>query len=251
VSGPAILSLGSINADFLVRTERALHGGETLAATDFRRLGGGKAANVALLAHRLLHPVVLLGRVGDDELREQALAPLRAAGIPLDGVSTAAGTPTAVDVVDSTGAETPSPVRSPSRCSRAWTRATQCSSRPPRRTTPSPHRARRNPIRRVRRSTPSSHASRAMSDRSDRDPVFLSAFRLAFGRYVADDERRRESLFGLGNGALCVRASPSDATVRTDSIIPAPIAPAFTAGVRSWWTAGCSAMTAWSTSRTG
>ncbi len=96
---PAILSLGSINADFQVRTPRPLAAGETLLATDFVRLGGGKAANVAFLAHRLGHRAMLLGRVGDDDLREQALGPLRRAGLCLDGVSVAAGTATAVSMI--------------------------------------------------------------------------------------------------------------------------------------------------------
>jgi ribokinase len=94
-----ILSLGSINADFQTRTPQPLAAGATLLGTDFVRLGGGKAANVAFLAHRLGHPAVLLGRVGDDDLREQALAPLRRAGLDLRGVATAPGTATAVSMI--------------------------------------------------------------------------------------------------------------------------------------------------------
>ncbi len=99
MSQPAILSLGSVNADFQVRTPRPLAAGETLLATDFVRLGGGKAANVAFLAHRLGHPATLLGRVGDDDLCDQALAPLRRAGLALDGVSVATGHATAVSMI--------------------------------------------------------------------------------------------------------------------------------------------------------
>lgn len=52
---PVLLSLGSVNADFQVRTDAAPGSAETLAAHDLRRLSGGKAANVALLALRLGH----------------------------------------------------------------------------------------------------------------------------------------------------------------------------------------------------
>ena len=96
---PVLLSLGSINADFEVRVDEPLAEGLTLMAHDFARVGGGKAANVALLARRLGHRAVLIGRVGDDDLREQALAPLRRAGIDLPHVSTAPRTATAVSMI--------------------------------------------------------------------------------------------------------------------------------------------------------
>jgi ribokinase len=63
------------------------------------RLSGGKAANQAFLAQRLGHTAMLLGRVGDDDLAEQALAPLRRAGLRLDGVAAACGTATAVSMI--------------------------------------------------------------------------------------------------------------------------------------------------------
>jgi len=99
VPQPLLLSLGSINADFQVRVPESPGTSETLLATDFARLGGGKAANVAFLARKLGHPALLLGRTGDDELREQALKPLRAAGVDLAGVSVAPGIATAVSMI--------------------------------------------------------------------------------------------------------------------------------------------------------
>lgn len=96
---PVLLALGSINADFQVRVPGAPAVGITQPATDFMRVGGGKAANVAFLARRLGHPARLLGRVGDDDLREQALAPLRDAGVDLSGVSQAKGVATAVSMI--------------------------------------------------------------------------------------------------------------------------------------------------------
>lgn len=99
VPDPVLLSLGSINADFQMRLERPVESSETLAAHDFTGLSGGKAANRAYLARRLGHPARLLGRVGDDDLREQALGALRDAGVDLAGVSVAAGQPTAFSVI--------------------------------------------------------------------------------------------------------------------------------------------------------
>jgi len=99
MTAPVLLSLGSINADFQMRLERPVGSGETLAAHDFTRLSGGKAANRAYLARRLGHPAWLLGRVGGDDLREQALGALRDAGVDLACVSIAAGQPTAFSVI--------------------------------------------------------------------------------------------------------------------------------------------------------
>jgi ribokinase len=96
---PVILSLGSVNADFQVRTRDAPDPGRTVMATDFVRLSGGKAANRAFLARRLGHPAWLLARVGGDDLREQVLGPLREAGVDLSGVSTADGIATAVSMI--------------------------------------------------------------------------------------------------------------------------------------------------------
>lgn len=98
-SSPLILSLGSINADFQMRTDRRPHPDETLLARDFVRLGGGKAANVAFLAARLGHEVRLIGRVGRDSLAEQALAPLRQAGLDIGHVRSTAGVGTAVSII--------------------------------------------------------------------------------------------------------------------------------------------------------
>ena len=92
---PCILSLGSINADFEVRLDAPLGESETATARDLRRLGGGKAANVAVVARLLGCDVCLLGRVGDDDLAEQALRPLREAGIDLAGVRRSVGERTA------------------------------------------------------------------------------------------------------------------------------------------------------------
>lgn len=95
----SLLSLGSMNADFQVRVDEAPGRTELLAGHDLRRLSGGKAANVALLARRLGHEARLFGRVGDDDLAEQVLGPLRAAGVDLHGVRQRRGEATSVAMV--------------------------------------------------------------------------------------------------------------------------------------------------------
>ncbi|MCW8196436.1 ribokinase [Proteobacteria bacterium 005FR1] len=81
-----ILALGSINADFQLRVERRPQISETLTGRDFARFGGGKAANVAFFARHLGAEVRLFGCVGDDDLAEQALKPLRKKGVDLSTV---------------------------------------------------------------------------------------------------------------------------------------------------------------------
>lgn len=85
----AILALGSINADFQVRVDQSPGRADMLLAHDMRRLGGGKAANVAYLARMLGHDAFLFGRVGDDDLSDQALAPMRALHVDIHGVTRA------------------------------------------------------------------------------------------------------------------------------------------------------------------
>ena len=94
-----LLSLGSINADFQVRVDEPAGSRETQLAHDLCRLSGGKASNRAFLGARFGHRSLLLGRVGDDELAEQALAPLRHAGVEVDNVGHAAGQSTGVSMI--------------------------------------------------------------------------------------------------------------------------------------------------------
>jgi len=81
-----ILSLGSINADFHMRTKLQPERNEMLHASDFARLGGGKAANIAYLASRLGKATQLFAHTGDDDLAEQAMAPLRDSGVDVSGI---------------------------------------------------------------------------------------------------------------------------------------------------------------------
>jgi ribokinase len=94
-----IISLGSVNADFQVRVPHRPAISETLLAHDFIQLSGGKAANVAYLARRLGINATLLAHVGDDTLREQALAPLREIGVDLSHVRVVGGSATGVSMI--------------------------------------------------------------------------------------------------------------------------------------------------------
>ena len=96
---PRILSLGSVNADFQVRTERRPEISETLFATDFMRLSGGKSANVAFLGRKLGLEAALFAHVGNDDLAEQALSALRDIGVDLSGVKTVHGQSTGVAMI--------------------------------------------------------------------------------------------------------------------------------------------------------
>lgn len=86
-----IVSLGSINADFVVRAAAPPSGPGAQLVDDLLRTSGGKAANVAVLVAGLGAPATLLGAVGDDDLADQALAGPRAAGVDLTGIRRCAG----------------------------------------------------------------------------------------------------------------------------------------------------------------
>ncbi|MFC3607508.1 PfkB family carbohydrate kinase [Stutzerimonas tarimensis] len=93
-----LVSLGSVNADFQVRVDAPAGSQETLLAHQFRRFAGGKAGNAAFLGARFGHRSLLLGRVGDDALAEQALAPLRDAGVEV-AVESVPGRSTGVSMI--------------------------------------------------------------------------------------------------------------------------------------------------------
>jgi ribokinase len=96
---PRTISVGSINLDFQVRSERWPEGGETLLTRDFLRAGGGKAANRAFLARRLGAAALLFGCVGDDDFGEEALAPLRGVGVDVSRVGSARGQATGLSMI--------------------------------------------------------------------------------------------------------------------------------------------------------
>jgi len=78
---PELGVVGSVNLDFVVRCERLPRPGETVTGATFDRYPGGKGANQAVAAARLGASVTFGGNVGDDDLADEALAGLHAAGV--------------------------------------------------------------------------------------------------------------------------------------------------------------------------
>ena len=74
--------VGSVNLDLVARIERLPRRGETLTASSFERIPGGKGANQAVAAARLGAKVRFVGCVGRDFAAEEAVANLR--GLELD-----------------------------------------------------------------------------------------------------------------------------------------------------------------------
>jgi sugar/nucleoside kinase (ribokinase family) len=111
-----ITIIGSLNIDFITRTPRLPHPGETLAANSFTTGHGGKGANQAIAAARLSAAgtatarvaVRMVGRVGaDDSFGADYIARLEREGVDASGVRELAGEMTGVTniVVEEEGGE--------------------------------------------------------------------------------------------------------------------------------------------------
>jgi ribokinase len=93
--------VGSVNLDLVARVERLPRAGETLSASSFERIPGGKGANQAVAAARLGAEVRFVGCVGRDQAAAEALVNLR--GLELDVRDADAPTGLALIVVDEAG----------------------------------------------------------------------------------------------------------------------------------------------------
>ncbi len=83
---PRIAVVGSVNLDLVARTERLPRPGETVTGATFERHPGGKGANQAVAAARLGAEVRFIGMVAVDDLADEALAGLEAAGVDTESV---------------------------------------------------------------------------------------------------------------------------------------------------------------------
>ncbi|MDA4124153.1 MAG: PfkB family carbohydrate kinase [Thaumarchaeota archaeon] len=102
--------IGAINWDVTIFEDRFPRVGEEVQARLVEEYPGGKGANVAVAAARVLGAgrVSLVGALGDDDVSERQLAGLRAEGVLTGGVSTLTGSRSgmAYIVVDERGRKT-------------------------------------------------------------------------------------------------------------------------------------------------
>jgi ribokinase len=100
----AIVVVGSLNADVVVRVPRFPAPGETVRGTDVAVFPGGKGANQAVAAARLGGIVHMIGRVGDDDNGRLLRASLASAGVDAGGVRVDRDAPTGTAVITIDGA---------------------------------------------------------------------------------------------------------------------------------------------------
>jgi ribokinase len=103
-----VVVVGSVNLDLVARVARLPAGGDTVRATSYRRVPGGKGANQALAARRLGADVALVAAVGEDDAAAEALALLATDGVDLGRLRRVPDAPTGVALitVDDTGENT-------------------------------------------------------------------------------------------------------------------------------------------------
>ncbi len=94
-----VVVVGSVNLDLVATVGRLPVAGDTVRATGYRRVPGGKGANQALAARRLGAEVALVAAVGDDAAAAEALALLAADGVDLAGVRRVPDAPTGVALI--------------------------------------------------------------------------------------------------------------------------------------------------------
>jgi ribokinase len=97
--GPAIVVVGSANADLHLGVVALPAAGDTVLAGEARWLPGGKGANQAAAAARLGAAVSFVAAVGDDAAADVALGGLADDGVALDAVRRVDGAPSGVAVV--------------------------------------------------------------------------------------------------------------------------------------------------------
>lgn len=86
-----IVVVGSINMDYVLRTEELPKLGETLSAKSFVTVFGGKGANQAVAAARLGAEVTMIGAVGMDSIGEELKGNLAKEKIHIEGVHAVEG----------------------------------------------------------------------------------------------------------------------------------------------------------------
>src|SRR5580692_5513887 len=99
---PAVVVVGSLNMDFVVRTSHLPAEGETVLGHGFRMIPGGKGANQAVAAGKLGAASVtvrMVGRVGQDLFADHLKASLAGAGVDVSAVHASRSHPTGVAMI--------------------------------------------------------------------------------------------------------------------------------------------------------
>lgn len=94
----AVVVVGSVNVDLIVRVPRLPSRGETVIGGTFSRAPGGKGANAAAAAARLGADTRFVGLVGGDGLGRDARRDLEAAGVDVSALGDT-GEPTGVAAI--------------------------------------------------------------------------------------------------------------------------------------------------------
>jgi len=105
LAAPAVVVIGSVNMDLVVRAPHVPRPGETILGHSFATIPGGKGANQAVAAAKLGGDCRFVARVGDDAFGQNLLAGMKAVGVNCDHVGITEGVPTGVAliVVDEVG----------------------------------------------------------------------------------------------------------------------------------------------------
>jgi ribokinase len=85
----AVVVVGSVNVDLIVRVPRLPLRGETVIGGTFSRAPGGKGANAAAAAARLGARTWFVGLVGGDDFGREARRDLESAGVVVSGLAEA------------------------------------------------------------------------------------------------------------------------------------------------------------------
>jgi ribokinase len=99
VRPPALLVIGSLNTDLLVRVAVLPGPGETVTGGVFEMGGGGKGANQAVAAARAGAAVAMVGAVGADEFGDRLLEELAGEGVSVAGVARLPDVPTGLAAI--------------------------------------------------------------------------------------------------------------------------------------------------------
>ena len=96
MNAPRIVVVGSVNMDLVFTTVRLPAPGETVPASSFAQIPGGKGANQAVAAAREGAQVIMIGHVGDDAAGSQLRLALANDGILVEHLTSIPGTPSGV-----------------------------------------------------------------------------------------------------------------------------------------------------------